>query len=305
MESVLNDLKKKFFDTVEKNRFLKVIWETGYNFYNDDGFTFTAAISFYFMLSFLPFLILLGASLGYIVDYIKDIQNFTSEELTSYIMNSLHIAIPFLSEKYVSNLVDIANYKAGLTTVGLLSLLVSATLLFSTLHYSFFRIFGGKSINFILSRLMGVVFLLTLTIVLFFVQYFSGIFLSFAGNIAQKIPLLQKIINVISTGQAYSFLISTIVIIALFRILISYFVYGIKLKKSIIVCGALLFSVLWNLAKLLYNFYITEISSFSFLYGSAAWIITSVLWIYYSALILLVCMEFIKTLSALYPEPKK
>lgn len=296
----MDDLKKKFFDTVEKNRFLKIVWETCFGFYNDDCFTFTAAISFYFMLSFIPFLILLGASLGYILDYIKDIQNFTSEELTSYIMNSLHIAIPFLSEKYVSGLVDIANYKAGLTTVGVLSLLISATLLFSTLHYSFFKIFGGKSINFILSRLMGVVFLLTLTIILFFVQYFSGIFLSFAGNIAQKIPYLQRIIDVISTGKAYSFAISTIVIIALFRILISYFVYGIKLRQEIVICGALLFSVLWNLAKLLYNFYINEISSFSFLYGSAAWIITSVLWIYYSALILLLCMEFIKTLSIMY-----
>lgn len=300
MECTLDDLKKKFFDTVEKNRFLKIVWETCFGFYNDDCFTFTAAISFYFMLSFIPFLILLGASLGYILDYIKDIQNFTSEELTSYIMNSLHIAIPFLSEKYVSGLVDIANYKAGLTTVGVLSLLISATLLFSTLHYSFFKIFGGKSINFILSRLMGVVFLLTLTIILFFVQYFSGIFLSFAGNIAQKIPYLQRIIDVISTGKAYSFAISTIVIIALFRILISYFVYGIKLRQEIVICGALLFSVLWNLAKLLYNFYINEISSFSFLYGSAAWIITSVLWIYYSALILLLCMEFIKTLSIMY-----
>ncbi len=301
MEKALNKIGKKFFNIVEKNKILKVIWETGYNFYIDDGFTFTAAISFYFMLSFLPFLILLGASLGYIVDYIKDIRNFTSEELTSYIMNSLHIAIPFLSEKYVSSLVDIANYKAGLTTVGLLSLLVSATLLFSTLHYSFFRIFGGKSINFILSRLMGVVFLLTLTIILFFVQYFSGIFLSFAGNIAQKISILQWIINVISTGQAYSFALSTLIIILLFRILISYFVYGIKLRKSAVLFGALLFSILWNAAKLLYNFYITEISNFSFLYGSAAWIITSVLWIYYSALILLICMEFIKTLSKHYP----
>ena len=79
---VLNSIWKKFLDFIEKHRLLKIIWETGYNFYNDDGFTFTAAISFYFMLSFLPFLILLGASLGYIVDYIKDIQNFTSEELT-------------------------------------------------------------------------------------------------------------------------------------------------------------------------------------------------------------------------------
>lgn len=298
----MDNLKKKFFDTVEKNRFLKVLWETGFGFYNDDCFTFTAAISFYFLLSFIPFLILLGASVGYIVDYIKDIHNLTSDQLISYIMDSLNMAIPFLSEKYVSSVVDIANYKAGLTTVGLVSLAVSATLLFSTLHYSFFRIFGGKSINFILSRLMGAVFLLTLAIVLFFVQYFLSLFLSFAGNIANKIPVMQNLISVISSGQTYSFAVSTVIIVLFFWILINYFTYGIKLSKKAILCGALLFSLLWNAAKLLYNFYINEISNFSFIYGSAAWIITSILWVYYSALILLLCMEFIKTLSKIYPE---
>jgi membrane protein len=220
-------------------------------------------------------------------------------------MNSLRIAIPFLSEKYVSGVVDIANYKAGLTTVGVISLLVSATLLFSTLHYSFFRIFGGKSINFILSRLMGVVFLLTLTIILFFAQYFSSLFLSFTGNVAHKIPLLKRMADIVSTGEAYSFAVSTLIIIVFFNILISYFVYGTKVRRNIVICGALLFSVLWNIAKLLYNFYINEISNFSFLYGSAAWIITSVLWIYYSALILLLCMEFIKTMQQVYPDKDK
>ena len=302
METALVGLKKKFFDTVEKNRFLKIVWETGFGFYNDDCFTFTAAISFYFLLSFIPFLILLGASVGYIVDYIKDIQHLTSEQLISYIMDSLNMAIPFLSEKYVSSVVDIANYKAGLTTVGLISLAVSATLLFSTLHYSFFRIFGGKSINFILSRLMGAVFLLTLAIVLFFIHYFMTLFLSFAGKIATKIPLIQNLIDVISSGQTYSFALSTIIIVLFFWILINYFTYGIKLSKKAVLCGALLFSFLWNLAKLLYNFYITEISNFSFIYGSAAWIITSILWVYYSALILLLCMEFIKILSKHYPD---
>lgn len=301
----MEDLKKKFFDIINKNIFLKIIWETGFGFYNDDCFTFTAAISFYFLLSFIPFLILLGASVGYVVDYIKDIHNLTSEQLISYIMDSLNMAIPFLSEKYVSSVVDIANYKAGLTTVGVLSLLISATLLFSTLHYSFFRIFGGKSINFILSRLMGVVFLLTLSIVLFFVHYLTTLVLSFTGGVAHKIPLLQNLLDLLDSGQAYSFAVSTIIIILFFWILIKYFTYGIKLSKKAILCGALLFSVLWNLAKLLYNFYINEISNFSFIYGSAAWTITSILWVYYSALILLLCMEFIKTLSNLYPEKSR
>ena len=304
MEKTLRGIGKKFSTLIEKNRLLKIVWDTGYGFYSDDCFTFTAAISFYFLLSFIPFLILLGASVGYVVDYIKYIQHLTSEQLISYIMESLNMAIPFLSEKYVSSVVNIANYKAGLTTVGLISLAVSATLLFSTLHYSFFRIFGGKSINFILSRLMGAVFLLTLAIVLFFIHYFMTLFLSFAGEIANKIPLLRGPIEVISSGQTYSFAVSTIRIILFFWILIYYFTYGIKLSKKAILCGALLFSILWNSAKLLYNFYITEISNFSFIYGSAAWIITSILWVYYSALILLLCMEFIKALSALYPEQK-
>lgn len=288
----LAKFKEKFCSVIENHRPFKVIWDTGRNFYVDDGFTFTAAISFYFLLSFIPFLILIGATVGYFVDYIDN-----PEQLVSYIMSVLHTAIPFLSEKYVSGLVNIANYKTGLTVVGVISLLISATLLFSTLHYSFFRIFGGKSINFILSRLMGAVFLLTLTILLFFVQYLSSLFISFAETLAHENSSLQKVVSWISTGEVYSFVVSTVIIVALFHILLSYFVYGIKLKEIIVLCGALLFSVLWNIAKLLYNFYITEISSISLLYGSAAWIISSGLWVYYSALILLLCMEFIKIMS--------
>lgn len=298
----INKLKLFLIQTLKKSRTLQVLWQTGYGFYVDDGFTFAAGISFYFLLSFIPFLILLGATTGYVIDYIQDIQRLTNEEMATYIMNYLNAAIPFLNEKHVSGFINIAEYKTSLTTIGLISLAVSATLLFSTLHYCFFRIFGGKSVNFVLTRLMGIVFLLTITILLFFLHYMTTIFLSVTNIVTGRFPSLVWIIDFMTGSKLYGFLISTVIIIFFFGILIYYFTFGVKRSKRAILYGALLFSVLWNGAKLAYNFYITEISNFSLFYGSATWIITSVLWVYYSALILLLAMEFIKALIVVFPS---
>lgn len=304
-KSFIKKIKDFLSNLSAKSKFFRVILETGRNFYLDDCFTFSAGISFYFLLSFIPFLILLGAVAGYIVDYIKNIQNFTHQEMVSYIMSYVKIAIPFVSEKYVLGFVNIANYKRSLTTIGLFSLVVSATLLFSMLHRCFFRIFGGKLINFILSRLMGIIFLLSITILLFFFHYLTLLFLSTANLLAQKITSLQWIVAFFSRGRFFGFLVSTIFIVLIFWLLIYYFTYGVKLSRRAVFCGALLFSVLWNSAKLFYNFYINEISNFSIIYGSATWIVATILWVYYSSLILLISMEFIKSLTKIFPLPFK
>ncbi|HDT11370.1 MAG TPA: hypothetical protein ENN58_01385, partial [bacterium] len=88
-----------------------------------------------------------------------------------------------------------------------------------------------------------------------------------------------------------------LVILVLFEILILYFTFSAKISKRAVLAGALTFSVLWNGAKWLYNFYITELSTFSLFYGSATWIITSILWVYYSSVILILCMELTKALT--------
>lgn len=296
-------LKKRFIEVLKKNRLLRLIYDTGWNFYKDDGFTFAASISFYFILSFIPFVILLGAITGYVLDYVQDLQHLSKTEMIRAINDYLRVAIPFISEKYAVEFVAISEYKTSLTAIGFVSLLVSATLLFSTLHYTFFRIFGGKSVNFILSRLMGAVFLLTVTILLFFLHYLVTMLSSVSQIFTNKIPVLSWLFNFFLQTRIYGFLLSTIVIIFLFAMLLYYFTYGVKRSKRAILSGALLFSLMWNGAKLAYNYYITEISNLSLFYGSATWIITSILWIYYSSLILIICMEFIKSILKIYPYP--
>jgi len=293
----IRKLKHRFIKLVRHNKAARVLFDTGWKFYIDDGFTFAAGISFYFMLSFIPFMILLGAITGYVIEYVKEVQAISSADMVQYIYEYLKIAIPFLSEKYISGFVEISNYKTSLTTIGIISLFVSATLLFSTLHYCFYRIFGGKFVNFILSRLMGVVFLLTLTFILFFLHYLTTILSSITAFVVLHFPSVQWIVSTLTGGWIYSFILSTLIIVILFEVLIFYFTYGAGVSKRAIIIGALTFSMLWNGAKMIYDFYITELSSFSLFYGSATWIITSIFWVYYSSLILIICMEFIKALT--------
>ncbi len=253
------------------------------------------------MLSLIPFIILLGATTGYVIDYIQDIRRLSQAEMIQSIDSYLRVAIPFINENFASEFIGISDYKASLTAIGFGSLLISATLLFSTLHYTFFRIFGGNFINFIFSRLMGVVFLLSLTIILFSIHFFITMFSTVSDIFINRIPVLADLFNFISNTRIYGLLISTVFIIFLFAMLVYYFTYGVKRSKRAILYGALLFSIMWNGAKLAYNYYITEISNLSLFYGSATWIITSILWIYYSSLILIICMEFIKSLQKVYP----
>ena len=301
LKANIRTARRFFIKILKKNRVLRLIHDTVWNFYKDDGFTFSAGISFYFILSLIPFIILLGATTGYLIDYVQDIRQLSKEEMAGAISSYLHVAIPFIDSSFAVEFLRISDYKASLTAIGSISLLISATLLFSTLHYTFFRIFGGKYINFIFSRLMGVVFLLSLTILLFSVHYFITIFTTFSEAFMNRIPIMSGFMNFVAGTRVYGLAISTVFIIFLFAMLIYYFSYGIKRSKRAILYGALLFSIMWNGAKLLYNYYITEISGLSLFYGSATWIITSILWVYYSSLILIICMEFIKSLIKVYP----
>lgn len=283
---------------LKSNVVLRVIFNTSRDFYNDDCFTLGASISFNFLLSFIPFLILLGSVMGYAIDYIQEIRHISAAEMAGQTMDYIQFIIPYLEKDYILQFFEISKYKFSLGTIGGISLIVSATLLFSSLHFSFFKIFGGNYINFIFSRLLGVLFIITTIILLFFCHYFTIIAISIIEILQRYFPPLELIINIMNGNwSVISPFISTALIIVFFNILIFYFTSAINLKQKSILAGALLFSFLWNSAKYIFNLYISKLSDISVVYGSATWLIAVTLWIYYSIVILLLAMEFIKAIN--------
>ncbi len=276
---------------------VKVLYDASVGFYEDDGFTFSAAIAFYFLLSFLPFLMLLGALVGKSVSFIQTFYRISQHDIVRHISLFIRQAIPYLKEEHIENILVLQNHTVSLGVVGFFTLLVSATLLFSTLHYSLFRIFGGKYMNIVLSRTLGILVMLVLTLLSFSLHLFLTFFSMLFKTIGEMIPVLYRWMTVIDSANIISLILSLMVLFALFYLLLYFFTSGVTHNKKMVFAGAFTFAVLWIAAKRVYDFYLNEIGSINLIYGSFAYIVSIVLWIYYSSMLLLFSMEMIKSLT--------
>ncbi len=287
----------RFLSYIDARRPLRIVWNTAKGFMDDGCLDNSAAISFYALLSFIPFLIIVGAMMGLFIDHLSTPAT-SPQELTEAVKSYLKTVIPYLQDEQVVGFLSLSHYTASLSTVGFLSLAISASLLFSTLSDTLARVFGTKTIHFVFTRLLGFLFIVALTMFLFFLHYFSAMVLSVVTILRDQFPVVQPVIDFFTgNGLLWSIPLITVFIIIFFSILIYSFTMAARIRFVAVVSGAILFSALWNGAKYLFNIYITKLSSYSIIYGSATWFAAAILWVYYSILLLLLSMEFIKALN--------
>jgi len=65
-----------------------------------------------------------------------------------------------------------------------------------------------------------------------------------------------------------------------------------KIPKKVIAISALTAALLWETARLLFGFYITNIASLDNIYGAYSLIVVTAFWIYYTSLVFIVGAEF-------------
>jgi len=293
----IRDLIARFLDYIDARRPLRIAWNTGKGFMQDGCLDNAAAISFYALLSFIPFLIIVGAMMGLFIDHLSTPMT-SPQELTEAVKGYLKTIIPYLQDDQVVGFLSLSHHTASLSTVGFVSLAVSASLLFATLSDALARIFATKTIHFVFTRLIGFLLIVAITIFLFFLHYFSAMVLSVVTIMRDQFPAVQPIIDFLTgNGLLWSIPLITLFIIIFFSILVYSFTMAARVYFLAVVGGALLFSGLWNGAKYLFNVYITKLSSYSIIYGSATWFAAAILWVYYSILLLLLAMEFVKALD--------
>ncbi len=280
---------------IDARRPLRVLWHTGNDFLDDGCLDNAAALAFYALLSFIPFLIIVGAVIGIVIDRFAG--TTPPAELIESAKEYLKTFIPYLQDDLLHGFLSLSRHTASLSTIGLVSLAISASLLFSTLSTTIAHIFGTKPVNFVLTRLIGVVIIVATTILLFFLHYFAALVFSLAGLVRDHFPYLQKAVSLLTgNGLLWSIFLITMFIVVLFVLLLRVFAVSARIPFVPILWGALSFSLLWNGAKYLFNIYITKLSSYSIIYGSATWFAAAILWVYYSMTLLLLAMELIKAI---------
>jgi len=258
----------------ERIKRLLLFWEALRKFYSDHGFFLSAGITFNLLICLIPFVLML---LGLLGTYL-----YSSREVSTHIHRYFESAVPPLDPKIMNSVLRIIRHRRIVGILGFGGLLWTSTWVFSSLRTAFNMIFQikkdwgilkGKAIDILMIFLAGLFLLMSMV-------FTSGIALLQASDVPflrSVGPLLQWVLKYLMPFFfTFSMCFLIFKIIPLKRI-------GFKTALQ----AALFTSLLWEVAKQLFGWYVLHLGRFSMIYGSLSAMAIFFLWVYYSSAILL------------------
>jgi len=257
---------------------IRLLLDASKRFDFDNGFLLSAGIAFTLLLCAIPLTLLLLALLG---TYL-----FSDREVQFHIQEYLKNAFPTLDPKIMANITRIVEDRQIVGILGLGGLAWTSTWVFSSLRAALnvvFRvekgrgIFRGKAVDLLLVLLAGALLLLSMVLT-------SGVafFQSYSTHFPLDLGIIYQLI--------LKYLIPFLSAFAMF-----FLIYQIAPNKRIPLSTALqatiFTSILWEVAKQLFGWYILHLGRFSVIYGSLSTLAVVFLWIYYSVVIFLLGAE--------------
>jgi len=253
---------------------LHFLWSALRKFSDDHGFFLSSGITFNLLICLIPFILLLLALLGtYLYSY-RDVMN----HLRHYMEN----AFPSLDPKLMNNLLRIIRDRKIVGGLGIVGLAWTSTWVFSSLRTALNIVFQvekgrgilhGKGIDLLMILAAGVFLLISMMVTsgVTFVQGYGF------GPFLRMMPFIRFVLKYL-TPFFFTFWMC---------FLIYKIIPNVKIHFKTAVQAALFASLLWEVAKQLFGWYVLHLGGFSILYGSLSTLAIFFLWIYYSSVILL------------------
>jgi membrane protein len=272
-------------------------------FVKDDCVTLSLSLSFVFLLSIIPFTTL---SL-LIFDFVKGffITNAAwSGNISEILAEEINHIIPFVSISWIKSHVVNPDACRSFKAINFLMLPLISGLFVKSLETSYRKIFQLPSRHLVFGQAFYVI-ISVFAGLLFFMSNFIWIIFSTVGS-----HVLSTINNTPYVNQIYQLampvltshrlnLLSAFVLIAFYLVTIKLFL-NIKIRFRYCLFSAIVFCLLWLLARQLFSLYISHITEVSVLYGSLSSVILILMWIFYSALALLFSVEVLYNLHRGY-----
>lgn len=265
-----------------RSSLLKLLW---HRIEEDDIPGLSAQLSYYFLLSLFPLLIVLFTLLPYFP--------IPHQDMLGVIRDFAPVEAMDLIEKNVNNIMDQRN--GGLLSFGIIGTIWSASNGINAIVKAFNKAYNVKeSRSFIVSRGMailltfGMILVLILAIVLPVFGRQIGLFLF------SQLGYTTEFIKVWNT---LSWLVSAIILFLIFTGLY-WIAPNVKLKCRSAFPGAVFATVGWIISSIGLTFYVGNISNYSLTYGSIGAIIVLMIWLYISAFIIILGGE----INAFYSE---
>jgi membrane protein len=257
-----------------------ILKETFKGFFDDDSFSYASSIAFSTIFS-LPAILIIALAIGSAFYE----RNVVQEEL----INQVGRLVGHETAHEVENILAQAafdNTSWWAKTVGVVTLIISATTVFMSLQTSLNKIWGIKPkpqrgwVKYIINRLLSLAMVISFGFVLLVslvVDTVLVVFQDMLSRVMEGITLyLVTMLNlVISLGFV------TVIFGLLFKVL-----PDAKIRWKHVWVGSLVTTLLFTIGKYLIGFYLGN-SDFNSAYGAAGSLVVILLWVYYSTVIFL------------------
>jgi membrane protein len=263
--------------------------------------TLSLSVSFVFLLSIIPFTTLSIL----ILDLVKGffISNATwAGNISEVLAEEINHVIPFVTKKWIKTHVINPDAYGSFKAINFLMLPIISGLFFKSLETSYRKIFQlparhllfGQAFYVIVSVFAGLLFFMSNFILIILSTVISHILN--AVNNTPYVNQVSKLAMTAFTSHRIN-LLSAVVLIAFYLVTIKLFL-NIKIQLRHRLASAVVFCLLWIVARKLFSVYISHITEVSVLYGSLSSVIVILMWIFYSSLALLFSVEVLHALHS-------
>jgi membrane protein len=266
----------------------RVLWSAVRSFGAHRGAFLASAIAFNVLLSLIPLVLLLLSVLGLYLNRGTDVADHLARSLRDF--------LPIVDAKIMQGLLEVIQHRRIAGVAGLAGLAWAASMVFGSLRVSLNVVAGvergrgtlrGLAVDLLLILLAGALILASLAL-------------------TSWVVVLQRHGSALRLG----FLVRPVLKYALpllFTTLMGFLVYTIAPNRRVPALpaakAALFTSLLWEVAKHLFGWYVRRHGPFSLVYGSLSAAAVLVLWVYYSAVIFLLGAELAAALEGRRPGP--
>jgi YihY family inner membrane protein len=250
-------------------------------FLDHEGFFLAGGLAFYFLICFIPFLFLVVSSTGYIL---------SPDAVTGQIREALAQIVPVYQEEITRTLLRIIDTRRHSGAVGTIILLLFSTQLFATFRVVLNRVLGGKGHPLWHGMLFDVGMVLLLS--LFFV---ANVGTTAVVAWVKLMAARQMDIPAYWMGRM-SIALGLALAVAMYFVVYRFFAYRAVTSRAAL-AGALVASVLWEVAKHFFRIYVVSLGLYDEIYGPLGVLMAFIMFVYYSAIVFVFGAEVVAVID--------
>ncbi|HOO71051.1 MAG TPA: YihY/virulence factor BrkB family protein [Spirochaetota bacterium] len=257
-----------------------------------DGELSTSAIAFFFLISFIPTSLIIISILSFF---------YNSGDMARMYLNQIRSQLPSIDINSLVVIIDRIVYKKRfLAFIWIPFLFWWGSLVFDILENALGRAFRieesrkywkAKIRHFVIILAMGIIAILFTIFSNFIAVVKNSEIVSFININFQNVPFIKDVLISIGNipfilSSLTTLLVNTTLIFIMYR-----FVPPRKIDTVSIAKGALFASLSYEIIKIIFSYYITEINDYSSIFGSLNTIVVLMIWIWYTSFIFIIGAE--------------